>query len=60
MDWLGLLQEGEVSVQPLGSESDLSDWSEDEEEDEEEEDDEEGRRSNVYSTKASKWTIVVL
>ena len=54
MDWLGLLQEGEVRVQPLGSESDLSDWSEDEEEDEE------GRRSNVYSTKASKWTIVVL
>ncbi len=34
VDWVGLLQEGEVQFQALGSESDLSDWSDGEEEEE--------------------------
>ena len=27
IDWLGILKEGEPDPEPLGSESDLSDWS---------------------------------
>ena len=33
VDWVALLQEGEASLPRLGSESDLSDWSEEEEDD---------------------------
>lgn len=32
IDWLGILKEGETELEPLGSESDLSDWSDSQDE----------------------------